>query len=209
MAKARKAAKVVVEADRDVTHRAATERGHPLTKALGSLSEVADQPPLIALAIGTALLDAVLRKPVMVRSGTRMLAAELIATGIKSVIKPYRPHSSQKGDRERQPSLLARRQSRSRGKQFPVRPYGGRSCGRAGGGAGSPAFGAARLWGCNCSRRVQIPRGKHYVLDVIADSAIGYIADAGAALLLRAGGRAWRATYRSVRPDARNVNGSR
>ena len=75
------------DADLAVTHRAAKHRHDPLVKAAGAAAEIADQPPLIALSAGTALVGLVTRRPDLVRGGLRMLAAHGVATGIKTLIK--------------------------------------------------------------------------------------------------------------------------
>lgn len=190
MNKVRKAAKAVNKADRAVTHKAAGARDHPLVAALGTLSEAADQPPLIALGVGTILLGAVLRRPTMLRSGVRMLAAELIATGLKHGVK-------RTIDRTRPERAIATgRHTFARGdsdehdeSSFPSGHTAGavavaRAVAHEVPGVALPAYAAAGAVGA-----VQMPRGKHYVLDTVAGAAIGYVAEAGAGLLMRAGER--------------------
>ena len=76
-----------LRADRRVTHEAAARHDGPLLRAAGSASELADQPPLIALAVTTIVIGAVAKRPAVLRSGVRMLASHLLATGVKTVLK--------------------------------------------------------------------------------------------------------------------------
>lgn len=83
----RKAGKAVVAVDRDATHALAKERDHPVMKAIGFLSEAADQPPLIALSLGTLAIGLATRRGDLARGGARMLASHLLATAAKNAIK--------------------------------------------------------------------------------------------------------------------------
>ena len=53
----------------------------------GTASELADQPPLVALSVATAVAGTAMRRQAVVRAGFRMLVAHALATGIKSVLK--------------------------------------------------------------------------------------------------------------------------
>ncbi|GGB17853.1 hypothetical protein GCM10011380_04230 [Sphingomonas metalli] len=43
-------------------------------------------PPLLAIAAATILVGAVLRRPAVMRSGARMLASQLVATGARAAL---------------------------------------------------------------------------------------------------------------------------
>lgn len=190
MSKIRKAAKAINTVDRAATHNVARARGHPLVKAAGFLSEGADQPPLIALGVGTLLLGVVLRQPTMLRSGARMLAAELIATGMKHAVKRAidrtRPEAAMNSGKR----TFARGDSEDHEQtSFPSGHTAGavavaRAVAHEVPGVALPAYAAAGAVGA-----VQMPRGKHYVLDTVAGAAIGYVAEAGAGVMLRGGER--------------------
>ncbi|MFN2474703.1 MAG: hypothetical protein ABR588_12420, partial [Sphingomicrobium sp.] len=62
-------------------------RNHPLTRILGDLSEVADQPPLRTIAAATLVAGALARSERLTVAGIRMLAAHYLATAVKSVVK--------------------------------------------------------------------------------------------------------------------------
>ncbi|UZK64798.1 phosphatase PAP2 family protein [Sphingomonas sp. M1-B02] len=68
---------------------AARYRKHPVVRTLGTVAEIADQPPLISLCVGTIAAGALLRRPRLLRAGLRMLASEMVATGAKAVVKRY------------------------------------------------------------------------------------------------------------------------
>lgn len=77
----------VLEADKAVTHRVARHRHKPAAKAVGWAGDLADEPPLLALSAGTALVGLVLGRRDIARAGLRMLAAHMVAIGAKSVLK--------------------------------------------------------------------------------------------------------------------------
>lgn len=199
MSKVRKAAKAINKADRAATHKAAGARGNPLVAALGTLSEAADQPPLIALGVGTILLGAVLRRPVMLRSGVRMLAAELIATGLKHSVKRTIDRTRPERAMATGKHAFARGESNDHDENsFPSGHTAGavavaRAVAHEVPGAALPAYAVAGAVGA-----VQMPRGKHYVLDTVAGAAIGYVAEAGAGVLLRTGERLLLPTIRRL-----------
>ena len=81
------AARQLEQADIEVAEQAAKWRDNPAVRALGKLSELADQPPMIALSAATLLAGLGFREPRLARAGARMLAAHLLATAIKGQVK--------------------------------------------------------------------------------------------------------------------------
>src|SRR3954452_4620519 len=79
-----------------VAERLAGGRRHGAVQVAGTLSEVGDQPPLLTLSGAVLGLGLVAGNAQATRAGARMLAAVLVATGIKSVLKQLvsrtRPH---------------------------------------------------------------------------------------------------------------------
>lgn len=203
MTKTSKAAAAATRADRKFTHRAARLRDVPAVKAIGAASEAADQPPLIALGIVTIVAGAALRRPGVLRGGVRMLGSELLATGIKTLIKrsvdrtrperaiasgTYRfgPGDSHDHDQNSFPSghtAGAVAVARSVARDFPA--------------SALPAYAAA-----GAVAAVQMPRGKHYVADTLAGAVIGYVAEAGTSALLRLAEPALVRAIRRWRPSA-------
>jgi membrane-associated phospholipid phosphatase len=187
MSKIAKVARKVSRADRKATHRAAAHRDDPAVKLAGTLSEVADQPPLVMLGIGTIVVGAVLRRPTVLRNGIRILASEVIATAIKSGIKHSidrtRPAKAiESGEHRFAPGGSADHDQSS----FPS----GHTAGAVAV-AGSiaqdvptaivPAYAVAAGVAA-----VQMPRGKHYILDTVAGAAIGFVAQKATSALIRA-----------------------
>src|SRR4051812_17829790 len=77
----------VEKADRRVAEAATPARRATTVRFLGWLSEAADQPQLISICAGTLALGLLTRNARLARAGARMLAAELLATKLKSAVK--------------------------------------------------------------------------------------------------------------------------
>jgi len=203
--KAKKAAKAVAKQDVQGTHRATRSHDGPVLRAAGKASELADQPPLIALSTATMVAGALLRHPAVLRAGTRMLASHLIATGIKTVLKngidrtrPARAvkdgHHIGKGNGSGDTSLNSFPSGHTAGAVAVAQAVAHEST-VAGLPLQAAAIGVAAL---------QPSRGKHYVSDVVAGAAIGWASERVAGALLRiagAGASAALARWRAA-PDA-------
>lgn len=176
---AKRARDAVVRADEAVTHRLAQARDHPLARAAGLVAEVADQPPLLALSAATIVAGRLAWRGDLLRAGTRMLAAELLATGIKTAIKKVveraRPeHALDTGDRRFRPGDSDRHEHNA----FPSGHTAGAvavalALSRELDGAALPAGLAA-----SAVALAQPPAGKHYIADVLAGAAVGLAAEA-------------------------------
>jgi membrane-associated phospholipid phosphatase len=177
--KTKKAAKAVAKADHEATHKAAEHRDTPLAKATGFLAEIGDQPQMVATAIGTAAVGLALRRPDIVRGGVRMLAAHVVATAIKSAIK-------QSVDRARPAKAIDDGETvfepgKSQDHAMTSFPSGhtagavavARAVSRDVGGAGVPA--ALIATGVAAAQPVT---GKHYLSDLVAGAAVGWISEA-------------------------------
>lgn len=178
----------IERADRAIAARAAAG-GHWLVGLAGQASELADQPPLIALSAGLCLAGLAVRDRRLADTGGRMLAAELAATAIKSAVKHRvdrtRPEVEHRGDGYRaEPGGTEHTDYNS----FPSGHTAGavalaRTAGRAYPAAAWPLLALAAGVAA-----VQVPRGKHYPADLLAGAAVGLAADAlvaGAARALR------------------------
>ena len=176
---ATKAARKVVKADRAATHALAKNRKHPVMKAVAFLSEVADQPPLIAASLGTVAIGLATRRADIARGGARMLVSHLLATGAKLAIK-------RTIDRTRPSAALESGNSR-----FEIGDTGGHEeksfpSGHTAGavavalaashdieGAGLPAALAT-----GAIAAAQAPAGNHYLSDVVVGGAVGWAVEA-------------------------------
>lgn len=182
MGKATKAA----DAEHELVGSVAAARHRTPVAALGAASEVADQPPLVAISLITLGTGLVLREPKVTRTGARMLLAHAIATGAKTIVKKSidrtRPGRALKDGRHR--AKAAEGASDTDFNSFPS----GHTAGAVGVAQAiaheTPQFaGPARSWAAGIAA-AQLPRGAHYPSDVLVGAAIGWTADAvaGAAL---------------------------
>ena len=180
------AARSVVEADKNATHTLAAHRDHPAMKLAGWASELADQPPLIALSLGTLALGLVTRRGALVRGGGRMLAAHLAATAVKAVVKSLvdraRPaHAMETGDQRFEAGEGSEHHELN---SFPSGHTAGavavaRAASRDIDGAAAPAALATVAVAA-----AQVPSGHHYLLDVIVGGAIGWLSEAAVSAII-------------------------
>jgi hypothetical protein len=168
----------VERADLDVAERAAPARRNPVVRAAGWASELADQPPLIAICAATALFGLFARNRRLAHAGATMLAAELLATQMKTSVKKRvdrtRPHVvDDGGDYEM-------RQGSSRESDESSFPSGHTA------GAVTVARAFARVYPDHrvaaygiaaAVALIQIPRSKHYMSDLAAGAVVGIVAE--------------------------------
>lgn len=180
-AEARRASKLE-QADARIAAALGPHHDHPVIAAVGKASEIADQPPMLALTAATALAGFVLRRPALLRAGLRMLASEIVATGIKTRIKHRvdrtRPHKML--DEGRYVLRHAGEAASHDGpwSSFPSGHTAGavavaRALTREYPGAALPVAAAA-----GAVAAIQLPRRKHFPTDVVVGAAIGWLAEA-------------------------------
>jgi membrane-associated phospholipid phosphatase len=168
----------VEQADIRVAEELGRYRDDSTVRALGALSEIADQAPALTVC-GIVLIGGLIaRKPRVAEAGARMLASVLVATAIKGIVKKSvsraRPHV-----------LLEKGEYRfekhgPEGGDWHSFPSGhtadavaaARGLARACPELRAPAYAVAAAIGA-----VQIPRAKHYPLDVAAGAVIGIAAE--------------------------------
>ena len=148
-------------------------------RAIGFLSEVADQPPLIAASLGTIAIGLATRRGDLARGGARMLASHLLATGAKLAIKHQfdrtRPSKALDSGNERfEPGDTGDHDEKS----FPSGHTAGAVAVALAAshdieGAGVPAALAA-----GAVAAAQAPVGNHYLSDVIVGGAVGWASEA-------------------------------
>lgn len=179
--KSAKHASAIEHADAAVAARLSRARKSLPVSVVGVASELADQPPLIAISLGTLAAGLVLRHPAVARAGLRMVASELVATAIKGAIKRRvdrtRPHKMLKDGRY---ALQRSKGAESDGawSSFPSGHTAGVvAVGRAVSREFPRAAPASRAIMAAVGA-VQVPRGAHFPTDVIAGAAIGWAAEA-------------------------------
>ncbi len=173
----------VEEADLAVAREAAEVRHHPVTQALGQLSEIADQPPMFALGAVVLAGGLVSGERRLAEAGARLLASVALATAIKTVVKKTvvrtRPHVLAEGGSYETGLLGATDGPHS---SFPSghtadAVAAARAVARVYPQAQVPAYGAAAAIAA-----IQIPRCAHYPSDVGAGAVVGLVAEAVADL---------------------------
>ena len=180
-------------ADIQATAKLAEHRDDPTVKSLGKLSELGDQPPLFtlgALVLGFGLLS---RSGREIEAGARMLAAEALATQLKSMVK-------HRFARTRPFKMLDDGEYRAEadapeGKDEQSFPSGHTAGAVAVAGALTPVYpkAAVPLFGVAAAvAAVQPVRGAHYVVDVLAGAAVGGVS----ALAVNAAARELRSLLR-------------
>ena len=192
MGKAKDTVAKVTEAELEATHKAAVREDHKLVRLAGKASEAADQPPLIALSAATILVGAVLRRPVVFRSGVRMLASHLVATGIKTALK-------NSIDRTRPSRALkdGHRVGKGRGtgdttlNSFPSGHTAGAVAVAQAVASESPAAAIPLQAAAVGVAALQPSRGQHYFSDVAAGAAIGWLSERLTDAALAAAEKGW------------------
>lgn len=171
------ALKAVERADIAVTEAVAGDRHRREVQQAARWSELADQPPLVALSAGVLAIGLVARNRDIARTGIRMLASHALATGIKSAIK-------RSIDRTRPDHALIEGYRMAPGdshehemSSFPSGHTAGavavaEAVAREAPIAAIPVRLLATAVGI-----VQVPRCKHYVSDVLVGAAIGLAAE--------------------------------
>lgn len=160
--------------DRHISEVATEARETPAVRIAAAIGEVADQPPLIALTSVTIVAGAVLRQPVVVRTGVRMLASHLLATwvktGIKRSIDRTRPRAALEGD------AYKLEPGGDHGHDLASFPSGHTAGAVAVTRALARDVPQSMPYGLAASAAVaaiQLPNAKHYTSDVAAGAAIG------------------------------------
>lgn len=171
----------IEHADAAIATRLGRHHRHPVVRALGGASEIADQPPLIAIGVATALAGLALRRPGLARTGIRMLAAELVATGIKHVIKRRvdrtRPHKMIEDGRYRLSHEGSDASKEGPWSSFPSGHTAGAVAVARAAARGNPGFALPTGVAAGAIAAIQVPRRKHFPTDVIAGAAIGFLSE--------------------------------
>lgn len=150
---------------------------HKAVKALSPVAKATDEPPLLVLGIGTLALGTLLRRPTVIRSGARMVASHLVATGLKTVLKAS-------VDRTR-PNVAGARPKVKKGSGTANTDENAFPSGHTAGAVAVAQAVAHEVPGAAAPLRVaagaagalQVPRGAHYLTDVLAGAAVGWLAE--------------------------------
>ena len=171
--------RTVLAADKNTTHALARYRDAPLAKAWAKVAELADEPPLLTLTLGTAAVGLIVKRRDLTRAGLRAAAAHTIAIQTKSLLKNSidraRPkHALVTGDERLEPGDSDDHELQS----FPSGHTAGavavaRAATHEIEGAAVPATLAAVA-----AVAAQPVAGNHYLSDMAAGAVIGWVAEA-------------------------------
>ena len=152
-------------------------------RALGTLSEVADQPPLISICAATLVVGLLLRNRKLAYVGGRMLAAELVSTKLKTLVKD-------RVDRTRPATVADGHAYKAEAGNTRTSDYSSFPSGHSAG-AITVARSIARVYPEHAFASyataaaigaIQVPRSKHYVTDVAAGFVVGLVGEQMVAL---------------------------
>ncbi len=158
-------------------------------RALAPIAKATDEPPLLALGLGTLAIGAVLRRPALARSGARMVASHLLATGLKTVLKA--------GVDRARPNVAGERPTLRKGhgtddtnlNAFPSGHTAGAVAVAQSIGREAPAAAGVAQLAAGAAGAVQVARGAHYSSDVAAGAVIGWLSERVASWAIDAGER--------------------
>lgn len=157
---------------------------HPVVKTVGKASELADQPPLVTASALTLAAGFLTQRPLLARTGLRMLASHGLATFFKSLAKNRidrtRPQEvANKGRHEVGPGRSKAKERRS----FPSGHSAGAVAVARAVAQEHPSATAIVYPLAAAAAMVQIPRKAHFPSDVIVGSLLGLAAEALVAAL--------------------------
>jgi membrane-associated phospholipid phosphatase len=159
---------------------------NPLIRIIGAISDLSDQQPLYVASgavIGAGLL---MRDGRNVQDGTRLLASHLFATALRGMVKQSvdrtRPDAAaERGEYEVGPGERYESDFNS----FPSGHAAGAVAFARAASRGHPGLAPVFAGAAVASSAAQVLRSKHYVSDVVAGAAIGLLAEAAIAGLIK------------------------
>jgi membrane-associated phospholipid phosphatase len=157
----------------------ASHRDRPIVRGLGNLSEVGDQPPLLALSGAVLAFGVLTRNRRATEAGARMIAslvlATLLKTGLKRLVARTRPNVLlEEGRYEIEPLGPDDGSWHS----FPSGHSAGSVAVSCAVGRIYPEARPVAYTAAAAIALVQIPRGAHYPADVAAGALVGVAAEA-------------------------------
>lgn len=163
--------------DVEAAQAAARHRHDPLVKTLGTLSELADQLQLTTLCGAVIAAGALGGRPDIARTGVRMMAAHVLANTVKRRIKNRlrrtRPHKMiEERDYQFEPGEAEGGHETS----FPSGHTAGAVAVARIVAADRPALALPVTGFAALIAAVQVPRAKHYPIDVAAGAVLGLAA---------------------------------
>lgn len=171
--------------DRKIARVAGSKRDTPLVKAVGHVSDLADQPPLIALSILAIGAGALLRRKRFARTGVRMLLSHLLATQAKSFVKHRvdrtRPFVMLNGGSYHGKKGNSSEKSEN---SFPSGHTAGAVAVARAIARDYPDKAGIAYTSAGAAAAAQLPRAAHFATDVVVGGMIGWAAEAVVSLVL-------------------------
>lgn len=176
------------QADRAASRGLNRARHGRVMRLLGAAGDLADQPPLRLLCAAVIAAGAVGGDRCLAATGARMLAAHTLATlakdAIKAVVDRTRP------DHGDDPAIRLGRSDEHGRTSFPSGHSAGAVAVAQAFARHYPAHAMAARAAALAASPVQVPRGKHYLGDVVAGAVIGWLAEkTGEAIVGQLGNR--------------------
>lgn len=169
----------IEKADVKVARTANPLAGTVVVRALGWASELADQPQMKALCAATVAAGVTTGNRRLARTGAAMLAAQLLATRLKSFVKHRvdrtRPHVLANGGDYR---FEEGHRNASAMNSFPSGHTAGAVAVAAMFARHYPEYRAPAYLAAGAVALIQVPRAKHYPTDLAAGAAIGLVSAA-------------------------------
>ena len=164
----------IEEADKSIAQDAGRYRHHPVVTSLGLMSEVADQIPLSLVCGGVMTAGLISDRPQLIRTGARMMAAHVLANTVKRAIKNRfrrtRPGVILDGeDYVCEPGQTEGGHDTS----FPSGHTAGAVAVAAIIASDIPKAAVPALVTASLIAGVQVPRAKHYPIDIAAGTLLG------------------------------------
>jgi len=168
-------------------------QGSTAVRLLTPLAKAADEPPLMALSAATLAAGLLLRHAAIARAGARMVGAHLVANGLKTLLKGA-------VDRRR-PNAVEDRPEIKPGTGTDDKDDNAFPSGHTAGAVAVAQAVAHELPRLAVPARsvalmaggMQVPRGAHYLTDVVCGAAVGWVSERIAGAVLDRGERMVRA----------------
>ncbi len=146
-------------------------------RALTPLSKLADETPLMILSGATLATGLVLRQRRMLRIGARMLAAHLVANAAKTVLKGsvdrLRPNAVEERPRIKPGSGTDDKAENA----FPSGHTAGAIAVAQALAHEVPRYAAPTRVIAGVAGATQVPRGAHYLTDVVSGAIVGWLSE--------------------------------
>lgn len=148
-----------------------------VVRALTPLAKAMDEPPLMAIAIVTLTAGALARQPVVARVGARMLAAHLVANALKTVLKGSVDRLRPGAVEERAEIRPGTGTDDKEANAFPSGHTAGAVAVAQAVAHELPHYGVPARVVAVIAGATQVPRGAHYLTDVVSGAAVGWLSE--------------------------------